>query len=86
MKKVRAAEVNEIVEGGNKVTLSKREKICFVKEYECSHMEIDCAEKTILIHQKYNYDSKGELKCGESKPGAKRSIPVDSAAEKYITQ
>ncbi len=82
VKKIKAPEITEWVEKGKKVTLPELEEISFSKEYECSDMEIDCAEKTIVIYQNYKYGSKGELQSGESKPGAKRSIPVDSVAEK----
>lgn len=82
VKKIKADEVKDMVEGGAKLTLSKLEQMTSGKDYERCLMEIDCVEKTIIMHQKFNYDSKGVLKGGESKRGAKQRIPTDSVAEK----
>jgi hypothetical protein len=82
VKKVKADEIKDMVESGAKVTLSELEQMTSERDYERSLMEIDCVKKTVNHLQKLNYDSKGVLKIGESKLGAKESIPTDSVAER----
>jgi len=85
VKKVKADEIKYMAESGAKVTLSEIEQITSEKNYERILMEIDCAKKTAYEGQKLNYDSKGVLKSGESKPGSKKGIPTDSIAERLYT-
>jgi hypothetical protein len=82
VKKVKADEIKDMVESGVKVTLSELEQMTSERNYEQVLMEIDCVEKTVNHLQKLNYDSKGVLKSGEYKLGAKESIPTDSVAER----
>jgi hypothetical protein len=82
VKKVKADEIRHIVKTGAKLTLYEIEQITSEKDYERILMEIDCVKKTAYERQKLNYDSKGVLKSGESKPGSKKSIPKDSVAER----
>jgi hypothetical protein len=82
IKKVKADEIMGMVKSGGKITVSEIEQMTMEKSYERSLIEIDCVEKTFNHLQKFNYDSKGVLKSGESKLGAKKIIPKNSNAEK----
>ncbi len=82
IKKVKADEIADRVKSGARITTSELEEMILGRDYERSLMEIDCVDKTVKFHQKLNYDSKGILKGGESKPGGKEKIPTDSVAEK----
>ena len=82
VKKVKADEIKHIVKSEKKVKLSEIEKITSEKNYERILMEIDCVKKTAVELQKENYDSKGVLKNGKSKPGSRKTIPTDSVAER----
>jgi hypothetical protein len=82
VKKVKADEIIDMVKSGRKLTVSELEQMTSEKNYERFLMEIDCVENTVNLLQKLNYDSKGVLKGGESKPGAKESIPTDSVGER----
>jgi hypothetical protein len=82
IKKVKADEIMGMVKSGGKLTVSELEPMTLERSYERSLIEIDCVEKTFNHLQKFNYDSKGVLKSGESKLGAKKSIPKNSNAEK----
>ena len=82
IKKVKADEIMNMVKGGAKITASELEQMTLERNYERSLIEIDCVEKTFNHLQKLNYDSKGVLKSGESKPGAKKRIRKNSNAEK----
>jgi len=82
VKKVKADEIIDMVKSGAKLTLSELEQMTSEKNYERFLIEIDCVEKTVHLLQKLNYDSKGFLTGGESKLGAKESIPTDSVGER----
>ena len=82
VKKVKADEIIDMVKSGRKLTVSELEQMTSEKNSERFLMEIDCVEKTVNLLQKLNYDSKSVLKGGESRPGAKESIPTDSVGER----
>jgi hypothetical protein len=82
IKKVKAEEIMGMVKSGGNITASELEQMTLGRSYERSLIEIDCAEKTFNHLQKFNYDSKGVLKSGESKLGAKKKIQKNSNAEK----
>ena len=82
IKKVKADEIMDMVKSGAKITASELEQKTLEKNYERSLIEIDCVEKTFKHLQKFNYDSKGVLKSGESKVGVKKRIAKNSNAEK----
>ncbi len=82
IKKVKADEIMDMVKSGAKITASQLEQMTLERDYERSLIEIDCVEKTFNHLQKLNYDSKGGLKSGESKHGAKKSIRKNSNAER----
>jgi len=82
IKKVKADEMMGMVKSGAKITASELEQMTLERSYERSLIEIDCVEKTFNHLQKFNYDSKGVLKSGESKLSAKKKIPKNSNAEK----
>ncbi len=82
IKKVKADEIMNMVKGGAKLTIPELEQMTLDKNYERSLIEIDCIGETFNILQKLNYDSKGVLKNGESKPGGKKRILKNSGAEK----
>jgi len=82
IKKVKADEIMTMVKSGAKITASELEQMTLERNYERSLIEIDCVEKTFNHLQKLNYDSKGVLKSGESKHGAKKSIRKNSNAER----
>jgi hypothetical protein len=82
VKKVKADEIMDMVKSGAKITVSELEQMTLERNYERSLIEIDCVEKTFNYLQKLNYDSKGVLKSGESKHGAKKSIRKNSNAER----
>ena len=82
IKKVKADEIMDMAKGGAKITASELEQMTLERNYEQSLIEIDCVEKTFNHLQKLNYDSKGVLKSGESKHGAKKSIRKNSNAER----
>ncbi len=79
---VEAKEIVEATESGTKIDRSQLEKMTSGKDYKLYLMELDCTGKTVHILRKYNYNSKGVLKAGESQHGGKRGIPADSVAEK----
>jgi len=80
IKKVKADE--SLVKGDAKLLPSELEQIASGKDYEQSLIELDCTEKTFNILQKLNYDSKGVLKSGESKPVGMKPIQKNSNAER----
>jgi len=82
VKKIKAEEIEGMVKGGAKLTVSELEQMTSERNYEQSLIEIDCVERTINVLQELSYDSEGILKGGESKYGAKKSIPTDSVAER----
>jgi hypothetical protein len=82
VKKIKAGEIMDMLKSGSKITVSELEQMTSERNYEQVLMEIDCVEKTINSHQKYSYDSKGVLKSGESKLDEKKSIPMNSIAER----
>jgi hypothetical protein len=82
VKKVKADEIMNMVKSGAKITVSELEQMTLEKNYERSLIEIDCAEKTFNLLQQLNYDSKGVLKSGGSKLGAKKNIAKNSNAER----
>jgi hypothetical protein len=82
IKKVKADEITGMVKSGEKITISELEQMTLERSYERSLIEIDCVEKTLNHLQKFNYDSKGILKSGESKLDSKKSIPTNSLAER----
>jgi hypothetical protein len=82
IKKVKADEIMGMVKSGGKLTTSELEQMTLERSYERSLIEIDCIEKTFKHLQKFNYDSKGVLKSGESKLGVKKRIQKNSNAEK----
>ena len=82
IKKVKDEEIMEMVKGGAKITVSELEQMTLEKNYERSLIEIDCVGNTFSILQKLNYDSRGVLTSGESKPGGKKPILKNSGAEK----
>jgi len=71
---VKADEIMDMVKSDVKITTSELEQMTRERNYERSLIEIDCVEKTFRHLQKLNYDSKGVLKSGESKLGAKKRI------------
>ncbi len=82
IKKVKAEEIMEKVKNGAKITVSELEQMTSEKNYERNLVEIDCVENTFTILQKFNYDSRGVLKSGESKRSEKKPILKNSGAEK----
>ena len=82
IKKVKAHEIMDMVKSGAKITAYELEQMTLERDYERSLIEIDCVEKTFNHLQKLNYDPKGVLKSGESKPGARKSIQKNSNAER----
>ncbi len=82
IKKIKADEIMDMVKSDAKITASELEQMTAGRDYEQSLIEIDCVEKTFNHLQKLNYDSKGVLKSGESKLGAKKRIQKNSNAEK----
>jgi hypothetical protein len=82
IKKVKADEVMDWVKSDVRITPSELEQMTAGRNYERSLIEIDCAGKTFNHLQKLNYDSKGVLKSGESKLGAKKRIQKNSNAER----
>jgi len=82
IKKVKANEIMELVKNDARITPYELEQMTKDRDYERSLIEIDCVEKTFNHLQKLNYDSKGVLKSGESKLGAKKRIQKNSNAEK----
>ncbi len=80
VKRVKAEEVFATIKSGAKMDRIELEKMISERDFERSLMEMDCGEKTVRCLQKLNYDSKGVLKSGESKPGTKKAIPTDSIA------
>jgi hypothetical protein len=82
IKKIKADEIMNLVKGGAKLTIPELEQMTVDKNYERSLIEIDCIGETFNILQRLNYDSKGALKSGESKPGGEKRILKNSGAEK----
>jgi len=82
IKKVKANEIMELVKNDARITPYELDQMTKDRDYERSLIEIDCVEKTFNHLQKLNYDSKGALKSGESKLGAKKRIQKNSNAEK----
>jgi hypothetical protein len=82
IKKVKADEIMTMVKSGAKITPLELEQMTLERNYERSLIEIDCVEKTFNHLQKLNYGPKGVLKSGESKLGAKKSIPMNSNVER----
>jgi hypothetical protein len=81
-KRVKDDEIIGMVKSGEKITVSELEQMTLERSYERVLIEIDCVEKTLNQLQKFNYDSKGVLKSGESKLDSKKSIPTNSLAER----
>jgi hypothetical protein len=82
IKKVKADEIMDMAKSGEKITVSELEQMTLEMSYERSLIEIDCVDKTLTHLQKFNYDSKGVLKSGESKLDSKKSISPNSLAER----
>jgi len=82
IKRVKDDEITGMVKSGEKITVSELEQMTLERSYERVLIEIDCVEKTLNQLQKFNYDSKGVLKSGESKLDSKKSIPTNSLAER----
>jgi len=82
VKRVKADEIKGMVKSGEKITVSELEQMTLERSYERSLIEIDCVEKTLNHLQKFNFDSKGVFKSGESKLDSKKSIPTNSLAER----